>query len=192
MPVAVLALLSTGAFGKGKIYISSYLKTDYAIITAQHGNSENYRVRIYDEAGSELYSSLRINGSSAFQKLFDLSTLEDGKYSIELKSKKETSVEEFVIKGNRLASVVGSKEDSSLLNAFFRVSDNKLYVSHMNFSNAGLQIRIGDEYGTDVYSSDLPSEGAYSGMFDVTNLPTGDYTVLLISGDKEYNYEFSK
>ena len=192
LPVAVLALLSTGAFGKGKIFISSYLKTDYAVITAQYNEEESYRIKIFDNEGSILYSSSKIRGASSFQKLFDLTSLKDGDYTIKLAGKKETSTEKFTIRNHELVLTDGSMSDTELLKAFFRVDDDRLYVSHMNFDNSSLSIRIDDKFGTEVYNSELPSESTYSGMFDLTNLPSGDYQVSLVSGNKKYNYEFSK
>ncbi|MBS2209986.1 hypothetical protein KEM09_01125 [Carboxylicivirga mesophila] len=192
LPIAVLALLSTGAFGKGKIFISSYLKTDYAVITARFDVADNYRVKIFNKSGEELYASSRISGAESFQKLFDLKSLADGEYTIELTSKKEKSSEKFTIENHSLVKVNGASDDSEMLKAFFRVANDKLYVSHMNFNEEALSITIGDRFGTEIYNSNLPTESTYSGMFDLTNLPSGAYMVSLTSGNKEYSYEFNK
>ncbi|WP_430813879.1 DUF3244 domain-containing protein [Carboxylicivirga sp. RSCT41] len=192
LPIALLALLPAVTFAKGKIFINSYLKTDYAVITARYDAAENYRVRIFDTDGDVLYASSRINGASSFQKLFDLTSLEDGEYTIELTSKSETSSEKFTIKNNELVKIDSADEKSEMLRAFFRVAEDKLFVSHMNFDNAALSISIDDKFGTEIYNSNLPSESTYSGMFDLTNLPSGEYKVSLVSGGKEYNYEFDK
>lgn len=192
LPIAVLVLLSTGAFAKGKIVISSYLRTDYAVITARYDAAENYRVKIFNAEGDELYASSRINGTASFQKLFDLTSLEDGEYTIELTSKKEKATEKFAILDHELVSVNGKKEESEMLKAFFRVANDRLYVSHMNFDNAALRIKIDDKFGTEIYNSSLPTESTYTGMFDLTNLPSGEYQVSLVSGNKEYSYEFNK
>ncbi|MCT4648656.1 MAG: DUF3244 domain-containing protein [Carboxylicivirga sp.] len=192
LPIAVLALLSTGAYGKGKIFINSYLETDYAVITARYDAAESYRIRISDADGSQLYSSSRIDGAASFQKLFDLSSLEDGDYFIELTSRKGVSKERFSVKNHELVKRESKSVEKDLLNAFFRVADEKLYVSHMNFGQSMLNIYINDQFGTEVYNSSLPNESAYSGIFDLTNLPSGAYQVSLVSGDKKYNYEFDK
>ena len=192
LPIAVLALLSTGAYAKGKIFINSYLKTDYAVITARFDAAETYRVKIINEEGEKLYSSSRINGAASFQKLFDLTSLEDGTYTIELTSKEAKSTEKFTIKNKELIKVEGSESSNEMLKAFFRVADEKLYVSHMNFDQSALSIRIDDKYGAEVYNSSLPAESTYSGMFDITNLPKGQYNVSLVSGNKKYSYEFNK
>jgi len=191
LPLAVLVLISTNAFAKGKIFINSYLKTDYAVVTAQYDDLDNYRIKISNVAGDEFYTSSRIKGVASFQKLFDLSSLADGEYRIELKSRKETSIEKFSIVDQRLVVNEGN-EKNDFLNAFFRVSDEKLYVSHMNFEKAPLRISIDDAYGSEIYNSALPKDSAYSGRFDIANLPTGVYQVSLKSGNKEYSYAFKK
>ncbi len=192
LPIAVLVLLSSGTFAKGKIFINSYLKTDYAVITARYDAAENYRIKIFDTEGEELYSSSRINGAASFQKLFDLTSLEDGEYTIELTGKNEKASEKFTIKNHELVKLDSDKEESEVLKAFFRVANDRLYVSHMNFDKAALRISIDDKFGTEIYNSSLPSESTYSGMFDLTNLPAGEYQVSLVSGNKEYSYEFNK
>lgn len=192
LPIAILVLLSTSAFAKAKIFINSYLKTDYAVITARHDAADNYRVKIFNTDGDELYASSKISGAASFQKLFDLTSLKDGEYTIELTSKNEKASEKFAIKDHVLVSVDGKKSDSEMLKAFFRVTNDKLYVSHVNFDKATLRISIDDKFGTEIYNSALPSESTYSGMFDLTNLPSGEYQVSLVSGNKEYSYEFNK
>jgi len=192
LPIAVLVLLSTGSFAKGKIFINSYLRTDYAVITARHDVAENYKIRIVNEEGTELYASSRIKGVSSFQKLFDLSSMSDGEYCIELASKNASLVEKFKVKDHKLLKSETEELETELLNAFFRFSDEKLYVSHMNFDKAELGISIDDASGIEIYNSALPIESSYSGMFDLTNLPSGEYQVTLMSGNKEYNYEFNK
>jgi len=192
LPIAVLALLSTGLFAKGKICINSYLRTDYAIITARPDVAESYRIKILNDEGAEMYASSRIKGAASFQKLFDLSSLADGNYRIELTSKNTTSVEKFSVVSHKLVRKDVEEKESELLTAFFRVAKEKLYVSHMNFEQAALRISIDDANGTEIYNSSLPKESAYSGMFDLTKLPSGEYQVTLVSGKNEYNYEFNK
>jgi len=191
MPIVVLALLPTGAFAKGKIFINSYLATDYAVITANYGSTDRFRVKIFDETGTELYTSSRMNGSS-FQKLFDLTAFQDGIYTIELTGRKDVVSESFIVKDHKLVKPDNSEIKSEILKAFFRITDEKLYVSHLNSEKAVLSIRINDASGIELYNSELPSKSTYSGMFDLTNLPAGEYQVSLISGNKEYNYAFNK
>ncbi|WP_439182985.1 DUF3244 domain-containing protein [Carboxylicivirga taeanensis] len=192
LPIAVLVLMSTGAFAKGKIFVSSYLKTDFAVITARIDAEDNYRVKLFNAQGDELYASSRIKGAESFQKLFDLTSLEDGEYTIELISKDNRAVETFTVENNALVKVNGVNDDVEGLNAFFRVANDRLYVSHMNFEQAALHISIDDKFGTEIYNSSLPSESTYSGMFDLKNLPSGEYQVLLTSGGKEYSYVFNR
>ncbi|WP_430812003.1 MULTISPECIES: hypothetical protein [unclassified Carboxylicivirga] len=192
LPIAALTLLSTGVFGKGTIVIDSYLKTNYAIITARYDLSEAYRVKIFDEEGQLLYSSSQIKAATPFQKVFDLTSLDDGDYTIELTGKNGTSSDVFTIANKELIQSANTKvmEQSDLI--FFRVAEDKLYVSHNNFDNKDLSISITDKIGAELYNANLSSETTYSGMFDLKDLPRGNYFVSLVSGTKEYYYEINR
>lgn len=193
LPLAFAALFSISAFGKGNVFIHSYLKTDYAIVSAQNSFSEAFKVTIVNAAGETLYSSPRIKSSNSFQKLFDLSSVDNGDYKVILSGKNARVVESFSIVDHKLVKKEGEKlADEEKANTFFRTSGDKLYISHLNFLNDELTIKINDIKGDEVYNSELPSKSTYSGLFDISKLPAGNYQVCLTSGEKVYSYDFRK
>ena len=193
LPVAFATLISISAFGKGNIFIHSYLKTDYAIVSAQNSFSEAFKVIIVNEAGETLYSSPRIKTSNSFQKLFDLSSVDNGDYKVILSGKNARVVESFSVVDHKLVKKeVETLAEEKKTNTFIRTSGDKLYISHLNFLNDELSIKINDAKGDEVYNSELPSESTYSGLFDISKLPAGNYQVCLTSGEKMYSYDFRK
>lgn len=192
LPLVGALVLSFSAFGKGNVFIHSYLKTDYAIVSAQNSFTEAFKVTIVNAAGETLYSSPRIKSSNSFQKLFDLSTLKDGDYKVILSGKNTIAEESFTVADHKLVKEEKEVAANEKLNTFFRTSGNKLFVSHLNFMNDDLSIKISNEKGEVVYNSELPAESTYSGLFDISKLPTGHYQIALTSGNKIYSYDFRK
>nr|WP_319399962.1 hypothetical protein [uncultured Carboxylicivirga sp.] len=195
LAIAAIAFLSSNAFGKGKLVISKYLDTDYAVVSALSDASDNFKVKVYDEDGYMLYTSPSVSETSSFQKLFDLNSFADGRYKVVFEGAERVS-EVFYVSNSKLIlpkakSLVGA-EDLSSVKPFVRKDGNNLYVSHINFGKADFSMSIDDLSGNEIFSSSLPTETSYSGMFDISKLPAGNYKVMLTSGKQKYYYEFNK
>lgn len=189
LPVVLLALCSVGSFAKGNVFINSYLRTNYAIVSAHYDTDEAFRVKIIDAQGVVLYSSKRIDASNSYQKLFDLTSFEDGAYSLILSGKNSHVVEAFKVKDHKLNKEVKADD---LVKTFVHKNENKLIVSNLNFNNKVISMTIVDASGDIVYSSLLPKEITYSGLYDITGLPIGNYNVSINSEGKDYSYAFRK
>jgi hypothetical protein len=197
LAVAAIALLSANAFGKGKLVISKYLDTEYAVVSVFNDAKSNFKVKVYDAEGSVLYSSPFVKNSVSFQKLFDLSAFTDGEYCVVFESEDAKMAKTFYVEENELyteenkAMIVMSEAKSSL-KPFVRKDGNNIYVSHINFNQSVFSMSIDDKSGNEIYNSSLPSETYYSGKFDISELPAGDYSILLTSGKEKFYYEFNK
>lgn len=188
----VLGSVSVFAAGKGKIAVAPYLKTTYAVISAEPAVDALYSISIFDPWGQVVYSSNKVDNGVIFSKLFDFSKLEDGQYTVRLKSKGNSVIEEhFVIK----SGVLLNEEDSSDVSA----TDVKIwkdsefvFISHLNRNLNDMVVRLVDERGSVIYDKSLPAELAYSGKFNVSTLPKGNYSLNFHSGNTSFNYEFAK
>ena len=100
--VAVLAFSLSSAFASDTLRINTYLDTDYSIVSVFNTSDANLKLRVYDEDGHIFYSET-INAETSTQKLFDLSNLADGNYSLVLVGKNTRIEEQFVVKAQKLA-----------------------------------------------------------------------------------------
>lgn len=191
LAIAAIAFLSASAFGKGKVVISKYLNTDYAVVSALGEANSSFKVKVYDSEGTELYSSPYINDASSYQKLFDLKSFSDGKYSVAFESRDAKVSETFYVVGSDLVLPQEQMADAKV-KPFVRQDGNNLYVSHINFDKSMFHMSIDDVAGNEIYNSSLPRETSYSGKFDISKLPAGSYSVLLTSGKQKYYYEITK
>jgi hypothetical protein len=100
--VAILASSLSTAFASDTLRINPYLNTDYSIVSVFNTSNANLKLKVYDEDGHIFYSET-INAETSTQKLFDLSYLADGNYSLVLVGKNTRIEEQFIVKAQKLA-----------------------------------------------------------------------------------------
>jgi hypothetical protein len=193
LAMLMIATVAGSAAASGKLKVSPYLRTNYAIVSAVVASNDGARLAIRDSYGSVLYRSHKIDNSETFQKLLDLSSLPDGDYKVVLEGKTIKEVSSFTVKANRLVSEMSvMASEAPKTNTFIRKSDDMLYVSHLNPELKTSTLAIYDKSGELVFTSTLPVKDSYSGLFKINSLPKGEYSVSLTTGKNSYNYEFSK
>jgi len=111
---AALVLSLSSAFASGNIRINQYLNTDYSIVSVFNTSDSNQKLKVYDEKGNIFYSQT-VEAESNSQKLFDLSNLEDGNYSLVLVGKNSRVEQAFQVEARKL--VVSDKS--------MQLADNK-------------------------------------------------------------------
>ena len=99
---ALFTLSLSTAFASGNLRINTYLNTDYSIVSVFNTSATNLKLKVYDENGYVFYSET-IEAETNTQKLFDLSYLADGNYSLVLVGKNTRIEEQFVVKAKKLA-----------------------------------------------------------------------------------------
>jgi len=99
---AIFVLSLSTAFASDNLRISPYLNTDYSIVSVFNTSEANLKLKVYDEDGHVFYSET-IDAETNTQKLFDLSYLADGNYSLVLVGKNTRIEELFVVKAKKLA-----------------------------------------------------------------------------------------
>ncbi|WP_075591468.1 hypothetical protein [Labilibacter marinus] len=195
----ILAFVTTGAYagegGKaaGNVSIHPYLNTDYSVISVSNLADKAASFSIKDAEGVRVYKEW-VSKEGFAQKILDFSNLEDGEYKAILSVKgADEIVETFKIADHKLVydkvEQVMSKEE---LKAFFNVVENTLFVSHISFGSSSFGISISDEIGDEIFEKGFEGNSTYSGKFDISTLPNGEYKVSINSSNKEYTYAFRK
>lgn len=195
----ILAFAATTSYagegGKaiGNVSIHPYLNTDYSIISVSNLADKAASFSIKDAEGVSVYKEW-VNKAGFEQKILDFSNLEDGDYTAVLRVKgAEEIIESFKVVDHKLVSdkveqVISEEE----LRAFFNIVENTLFVSHISFGSSSFGISISDDIGEEIFEKGFEGNSTYSGKFDISALPNGDYKVSINSGNKEYTYAFRK
>ncbi|TLX73902.1 T9SS type A sorting domain-containing protein [Labilibacter sediminis] len=190
--IAAVAFAGEGDTPSGNVSIHPYLDTDYSIISVANLADKNAVFSIIDENGTVVFKEW-VNKAGIEQKIIDFSNINDGVYTASLKAKggKEVS-KTFIVENHRLAGSAKKALTNDSLKAFFHLSDDILTVSHLHFTDSTFEISIVNSLGTEVFERGYSSNSPFSGKFDVSTLPTGDYTVCIHSGNNKYSYAFAK
>lgn len=194
--LAAVVLSSASVFAKGKISVSPYPKSSYAVISVEPSVEALYSIAIFNASGDVVYSSNKVENGAVFSKVFDFSKLEDGEYRVRLRSNGNPVVEErFTVKNGALVSGDFKAKAEAEVTAedvkIWKKSD-VVYVSHLNRNLNGMVVRLVDSRGSVIYDKSIPAELTYSGKFNVSSLPKGNYSLSFVSGNKVFNYEFKK
>jgi hypothetical protein len=188
--VAAVFAVSLSASARGKVAVVPYLKTNYTMISAVPAESVSYRVVIMNKMGETVYSSnVKIEGGTAFSKLFDFSKLEDGEYKVRMMSRKGGSFEEtFSLRNGILTIKAAEKEDLSEIDVKTSKNEVVLLASNLNELLVKMEVVTKSAF----LDSPLPSELNYYGKINVASLPKDGYVMSFVSGNKVINYEFRK
>ncbi len=190
--VAALVLGGATSYAKGKIMVTPYLKTSYTIISAEPALEGLYSLSIISANGQLVYSSNKVENGAYFSRVFDFSKLEDGEYKVRLRSKSNNVTEEkFLIKDGILVTKETTQEVSPADVRIWKASDI-LYVSHLNRNLNKMIVRLEDNNGSVVYDNSIPAMLTYSGKFNVSSLPKGNYSLSFVTGNKVFTYDFTK
>ncbi|GAF05355.1 T9SS type A sorting domain-containing protein [Saccharicrinis fermentans] len=195
---AMLIFTATATFagdgGKttGNVSILPYLDTDYSIVSLSNQADKAAIFSINDAQGETVYKEW-VNKEGFAQKILDFSNLEDGEYTAVLKARGAEKISKtFSVADHKLVSERTQVVTEQELRAFFNLVDNMLYVSHISFGSNTFGISISDAIGDEIFEKGFDGNSTFSGKFDISALPTGEYKVSINSGNKEYSYAFSK
>ena len=193
---AMLIFVATATFAgegnKPSLSILPYLDTDYSVVSLSNNADKAAAFCIKDAEGVTVYKEW-VNKEGFAQKILDFSNLEDGEYTAELKVKgAEAITETFSVADHKLVSEKTEVMSQEELSAFFNIIDNMLYVSHISFGSNSFGISISDAVGEEVFEKGFEGNSTYSGKFDISALPNGEYKVSINSGNKEFSYAFKK
>ncbi len=173
-----------------EVAINPYLNTEYSILSVANPSEKAAKLEITDENG-ELVHKEWLSSKAFSQQILDFSELKDGRYTAKVSVKgEEIASSKFALADHQISDEkIMSKEE---LKAFFRLNDNILYVSHIAFGANSFGISIEDAIGDEVFEKGFDGNSTYSGKFDISALPNGNYSVKINSGSKEYSYAFTK
>ncbi len=159
------------------------MTAEKAVVEISSADASNFEISISDNSGEVVYYKKTDEERSNYQKVFDFSDLDNGKYKLSVTVDNQTTERLFEIKNKNI--VVGKEKNS--VKPFFAYKDGILKLSYLNFSekNMNLDFYSGNEL---VYSHKIDNQFAVNKGFDLSKLDKGNYSVVLSADDKTYTY----
>lgn len=129
----------------------------------------------------------KLKGDSEFRTVFNLSKLEDGKYTIKFDAGKE-SVQRVIELNN---SKVNVKPAVREIEPFFSYKNGKLKFMYLNFSQTDMSMLVykGNQL---LFQTELGNDFNLKRSFDVSAIEKGELNFLLVGDDKVYSYNFQR
>ena len=160
------------------------LSSEKAVVAISNTTASNFQISIENENGETIYYKETNAESKDFRKVFDFSRLEAGNYTLTASIDGATTERAFTVEKNRIAV----SQEKTASEPYFTFKDSILAVSYLNFSEENLHLNFYDNNGL-VYSKELGKKFNVIEGFDLSKLANGNYSVVLSSGSKSYNYQ---
>lgn len=155
-------------------------KSKKAVIRITNLTSEgNAILRIKDTKGYVLHKEV-IRQNDAYAKRYDLSSLPNGEYLVELKTKQGTIQEKLSLKAGETKAMY--------FKPAIQVEPGMVKVAFMNRIEAPVSLKLYNDRGNVLYEESVASQETYSKGLNVSKLDAGQYS-LAILGD---NYVYSR
>jgi len=191
--LSALILLPFITSAKGKntapkntsVFMHVLNKDAHAAVTVNSIANGRYTLSIESENGSDIYYN-EVLTDAQFAKIFDFSNLEDGEYTLKIKSKHETNYRLFDIVNGEIKVYYEESVEPK-----FRTKGEKAFFEIENRSNLEYAIRILNTDGEELfYAKDNKSK--IKKAFDFSNLEKGNYQVLVSSNKANFAFDYQK
>ncbi|MCG6186548.1 T9SS type A sorting domain-containing protein [Maribellus maritimus] len=184
--LAVALTLSVAATKIPKMNIVA-LDDSKTLIAAETDPGVSSEILIEDQRGRMVYYKLS-KASPEYKSVFDFSKLEDGTYTVKIKSGKVSATRVMEVNDGK---VVVSAAIKTRIDPYFSCDDRILKVSYLNFDKNDISLLIykGSQL---VFQSGLGTEFNVQKGFNVSNLIRGDYHVVLAGTGEDFSYRLTR
>jgi hypothetical protein len=161
------------------------MESKKALVEFSNPVKTSFEISIVDEAGDEIYFKETKEKQNELTKKFDFSNLEDGKYTMKVKTDSGSKENEIMVAG----STVEFGKEITKTHPFFSYKNDQLKLSFLNHQNEELSLHLynGDEL---IWSSALENSSVIHKGYDLSELLSGNYQLVLASGNDVYEFDF--
>jgi hypothetical protein len=167
---------------KGLNNIVNTAKVEVAFKNAKIG----HKLTIKDENGTKLHTEI-VSKEGKLNKVFNLSNLEDGKYTVELNKDYEIIVKTLEVKGNKVIYNKASKK--TIFKPVVRNKENLLMISKIAFDNKPIKIALYFE-GNVIFSETVKNKTIVNRTYKLDTKETGNYKAIIYSNNRSYVHSF--
>lgn len=186
--IIALALVANVAVAGGNLRVDILpLNTNRAVVAISSENENQYEISIENSYGDVVYYKETEGSLTDYRKVFDFSKLEKGDYKLIASINGATSVRNFTIGSEAIA--VGDMKYVS--DPVFSFNNDVLRVAYLNYPGEKVNLKIYD--GNElIYSKTLDDNFAVNEGMNLSKLKSGNYQVVLASGNDIFDYTVSK
>lgn len=178
--VAFANILMAG--GNLKVNIQP-ISSEKALVAISSLTESNLKITLEDEHGNIVYYKEVAEPTGDYQKVYDFSELQIGRYNLSVESDNLTTERPFEIKTWKIE--VG--KEKTTLEPFFGYYNGLLRCSYLNFPKENLTLLFYDENQL-LYTKEIGRNFSLTEALNLSKLEKGKYKAVLLAGNKEFSY----
>lgn len=184
--IAVVIATLASAVERPKISIQP-LNSYQLIVTMLNNKFSNFEISFLAKNGDVVYYKQSNKPLASYQKIFDVKDLENGDYSMRLKVNDTNLDTDFTV----TATEIYIKESTEKFDPHFTFDGNDLKFSYLNFRQEKFKMKIYNEDEL-VYETKVGKEFPLHSGYNLGNLESGNYEVVLSSLNESFTYRFER
>lgn len=171
---------------RAKVHMHPLQKGKLAAITVTAETEGKYLLTIESESKGSVYYNKTLVSPENFAKVFDLTNLDDGEYTLKIKSKNTEVNRHFDIVNGKVK--VYNKVDAK---PKFNIQGDKALLELDNTAELSYSVSVIDENGEALFSS-VEKDELIRKVFDFSTIAKGDYTIVASSKQSNYTFTYTK
>lgn len=160
---------------------------DKSMVQILNVAESKYEIELRNESGDVVFYKQTDAPSTTYIKHYNFSMLEDGDYSLTVKTNDEKLENALKLNNGQVESINQRREAAP----YFTVNENRLELSYLNFELENLKVMVYDNKNL-LFEKELKPEFTINYGLDLSNLKSGKYDAVLTAGNNSYEYEITK
>lgn len=182
LAIAIMLITSIGYSNYEGTLSSNFFNNERPSIMVKKGQ----KMQIKNASGTIIYAET-INYNGQLSNAFDLHSLKDGFYTLELSKAFEINIKKFAVENHKVTYFENG--ESTIFKPVFRMKDNRIYISQLSFDPVkwNIDLYFNDEL---IHSEDLEGNTILERIYLLDKDINGNYKVVLRSNDRLYEQLF--
>ena len=186
--VLVLATFANTIFAAGNLRVNILpASIKKAVIAVSTCCKSHFSISVANEEGRIVYSKEDLAPVEDYLHEFDLTQLEDGKYTLKVATQDIATERKFRKTVDRIK--VG--KEKTIIKPYFGYKDGILRCTYLNFPKENLTLYFLKKNQL-LHTRDLGKTFNVTEGINLSRLERGNYEVILSAGDKEYSFRVDK
>jgi|GEM_PF-3793596 len=155
-------------------------------VAAETSTTAPTEITVLNTAGETVYIK-RTKAAPQFRMVLNLQELEDGTYTIRLRSGELFTKREIIL----TEGLISVKKPVNEFEPYFSYENGKVLLSYLNSNQSDVSLMIFNG-NTLVFDSKLGSDLTIQRSFDLSKLMEDDFEFVLYGNNQRYNYRFTR
>ncbi|HDR50409.1 MAG TPA: hypothetical protein ENN90_02145 [Mariniphaga anaerophila] len=179
MIAAAMLFMANFAYASGNVRTNMAPTTDEsAYVEITNATYTQFEIDVKDQYGDVIFSKKTTEPVTNYKRKYDFSGLDDGTYTLMVKSETEKNETQFKIERGGITVI----SERKTLEPLFKFDNNIWKMSYLNFPMEKMGLYIYDRSNNLIYEKSLNTEFAVHEGLDLSKLRPGEYEIVFATG----------